>query len=428
MIPSAFSARRAIALLVMLLLVGACSDSTAPDDAASGNARSGAEGSFDPAAESFVLKTLDLPPPWDGPVVRVQLIGSNLVVNAANEFVSLDVSIRNISGRPLYAPAVAWVENFTPAGVSITNPDLTLAPPSFTSADSTFADWLRYGFDYSDYLGDDGVLEFEETSGTKTWTFHDPGLGSFSFQGWAEFGMAPERSRIAGKCFSDLNNNGIPDADDPPLQGAFITVVTATGDILRANTDAWGHYSLPVEATGLYSLSADILFGMPPFPPWTTPNPREVLLTPGANGLPNSFLEAHFGMAADYPAPPAPPIQFTDLPPSDLHAAPWNLISARLDGNLLRLHVGFSGCSPEHPFRLWMSGGFMESHPVQANIVLVNELDEECDAWFEQHLVFNLQRLGHKFVDAYGPGVLLMNLVQPDSSAQVIEWGIYPPD
>ena len=428
MLRSATTLFVAATLLAAMLLTGACSDSTAPNDTADGNGRVGTQGTFDPDADSFVLKTLELPPPWDGPPVQIQLVGSNLTVDEAGQYVSLDVAIRNISDRPLYAPAVVWVENFTPASVTITNADLTLAPPSFAATDTSFAGWLRYGFDYSDFLGSDGVLEDQESSGTKTWTFHDPGLVSFSFQGWAEFGTAPDHPRIAGMCFADLNHNGIPDPDDLPLQGAFVTTVTPDGEILRAHTDEDGHYAFHVESVGLYSLEAGIVFGMPPFPPWTTPNPREVLLTPGPDGAPNSFLEAHFGMAASDPPPPNPGIGFSDLPPNELHHADWTFIEAHIEGYLLRLRVGFSGCNPEHPFTLWMSGGFMESMPVQANIVLVNELEENCDAWFETDLHFNLQPLGEEFIQTYGPGRLVLNFVQPDGAVHDVVWGIFPPD
>ena len=71
------------------------------------------------------------------------------------------------------------------------------------------------------------------------------------------------------------------------------------------------------------------------------------------------------------------------------------------DHHLLQLEVGYSGCQPEHPFSLWMSGGFMESMPVQANIVPVHELAEDCDAAFTGARVFNLWPLRERFLEAY---------------------------
>jgi len=419
--------RSTIALLALVLIVGGCSQSTVPEKVTEdGPGRVGAEGTFDPADRSFVLKTIDLPPPWDGPPLRIQLIGSNLEVSADDETISLDVAIRNLNGRPLYAPGVVWVEGFVPPDISILNPDITLVPPAISPAD-TFAYWVRYGFDYSELLGDDGVLEHDEVSAPKTWIFHDPGLVSFTFQGWAEFSPQPDRSRIAGICFVDLNLNGQPDPGEPPLQGAVVTAVMPDCNLARTMPGLNGHYSLPVEMAGLYEVECFIAFGMPPMPPWTTPNPREVLLTPGPNGEPNSFLEAHFGMAHDYP-PVVPAIQFTDAPPDSLHHADWTFIDGRIEEDRLYLHVGFSGCQPDHPFSLWMSGGFMESQPVRASIVLVHELEEDCDAYFETDLSFDLSALRLRFLLAYGPGELILVMPGFDGSGHEIVWGIFPPD
>ena len=389
-----------------------------------GPGRVGTEGVFDPTEQSFVLKTIDLPPPWDGPPLQIQLIGSNLEVSASDETVSLDVAIRNLNGRPLYAPGLVWVEGFVPPEVSILNPDITLVPPAISPAD-TFAYWVRYGLDYSELLGDDGVLEHEEVSAPKTWIFHDPGLASFTFQGWAEFSPQPDRSRIAGICFVDLNLNGQPDPGEPPLQGAFVTALLPDGNFARAAVNLDGHYSLPVESAGLYEVECGIAFGLPPLPPWTTPNPRTVLLTPGPDGVPNSFLEAHFGMARDYPPPAVPAIQFTDAPPDSLHHAPWQFIDGFVERDLLHMHVGFSGCQPEHPFSLWMTGGFMESEPVRARIVLVNELEEDCDAWFESDLMFDLAPLRDRYLAAYGQGELILSMPSLDGSTNEILWEVY---
>jgi hypothetical protein len=413
-------------LLGLVLVCGGCSEPTVPLGPGANTGRVGAEGNIDPNAATFVLKTIDLPPPWDGPPLQIQLVGSNLLTGDADETISLDVAIRNLSGRPLYAPGVVWIEGFTPPTVTVTNPDLTLIPPAISPVD-TFAYWVRYGFDYAELLGADGVLDHEELSETKTWIFHDPGLVSFSFQGWAEFSPEPDRPRIAGYCFVDLDADGQPGANEPPLQGAIVDISLPDGDIMSVVPGLDGHYSFPVENTGLYQLRAGIIFGLPPYPPWTTPNPREVLLTPGPNGEPNSFLEAHFGRAGWYP-PGEPEIMFTDLPPDSLHRAPWTFIDGFIDGGLLRLHVGFSGCQPEHPFSLWMSGGFMESNPVRVSIVPVNELEEDCDAWFETEVFFNLWPLRERFLEAYGPGELILMFVAPNGQRHELRWGIYPPD
>jgi hypothetical protein len=396
-----------------------CSDATAPDTIGGDQTI----GTVDPAAATFVLKTIDFVQP-DGTAVPIQLVGSGLVTDSRNNTVLLDVAVRNLGQQPLHAPAIVWVEGFVPAGVSVLNADLV--PPAVVPSDSLDF-WIFYGFRYDDLLGPDGVLTAEETSAAKTWVFHDPGLASFSFRGWAEFGPVPDRPQLSGLCFVDLNRNGRPDPGEPPLQGALVTVTTPSGATLQTTPDATGRYVLPVSSPGLYRLQCGIIFGLPPLPPWTTPNPLEVLLTPGPDGNPNTFLEAHFGQAGFDP-PPVPIIGFTDVPPADLHRAPWNLVSAEIARDHLKLRVGFSGCEPVHPFSLWMSGGFMESMPVRVKLVLVHELDEECDAAFEQDLVFSLAPLQERFLSLYGPGRLILSLQGLDGSLQELEWDIYPPD
>jgi len=415
-----------LGLLSTLVLYG-CSDSTAPSGDDGNLARIGAEGDLDPADGTFVLKTLQMPPPWDGPAVNIQLIGSNLVVDAANEQVSLDVAIRSLHPYPLYAPAVVWVEHFVPETVGLINADYTVAPPAKAQGD-TFAHFERFGFDYSELMGDDGLLEFEETSAAKTWIFSDPGLGSFSFQGWVEFGTEPDWPRIAGRCFVDENNNGWPEPDEPSPGGAFIAISLPNGDVVHLATNLEGRWALPVETAGLYRVHCSLAWMMPLNPCFTTPNPLDVLLTPGPDGLPNSFLDAHFGFCAFDPTQP-PPILFTDLPPDSLHFGHWMLIGAEIEGqHHLRMHVGFSGCQPDHPFTLWASGGFMESEPPQINVVLVHDVEEECDAWFEDELVFDLMPLWHEYMRAYGPGVLMLNLIGFDGTMEQVEFGIFPPD
>ena len=78
---------------------------------------------------------------------------------------------------------------------------------------------------------------------------------------------------------------------------------------------------------------------------------------------------------------------------------------------ILAPRVAFSGCEPGHPFSLWTNGGFMESEPVQVNMVLVHDLDEECDAAFEGGYMFDLQPLIESYRENYGHGVLMMNLI-----------------
>ncbi len=202
---------------------------------------------------------------------------------------------------------------------------------------------------------------------------------------------------------------------------AQILLVTPTGESILSFTNPDGSYLFPVFETGLHRLEC--------FPieeniwHFTTPNPLALLLTPAPNGLPNSFLAAHFGAA--HSGLPLPPVRFTDLPPDSLHFAPWQLLSAEVHGDRIGLELGFSGCQPDHPFSLWISGGFMESEPVQVNAVLVHELEEDCDAWWHVERGFGLMPLREAYIEAYGePGLLIMNLIDFQGESHPLEYRI----
>lgn len=120
-----------------------------------------------------------------------------------------------------------------------------------------------------------------------------------------------------------------------------------------------------------------------------------------------------------------PPVVFTELPAEDLHFAPWNLIAASIEGDRLDLHVGFSGCQPDHPWTFYISGGFMESWPIQVNGVLVHEVEESGLAYFETTLSFDLLPLKAAYLESYGPGdVLILNLIDFENATHPIEYPI----
>ena len=421
-----FTLRPISFLLAIILAVGllGCSESTSPDNPGGNLGGNSLEGNVDPGTGTFVLKTLDVPTP-EGPRARVQLIGSDLVSDPETDTVSLMVSLHSLHPEPLLAPATVWIGQLQPAGVEVLNPDFVRDP--FEPEDGSLS-LAMYGFDYTDLLGDDGMLGPEETSAAKQWQFMSPDLAPFAFGARAEFGPIHDLPRIAGLCWHDNNRNGIPEPDEQHLPHGVVVMHTPGGEVIDTFVGQNGRYSLPIEEAGLFEVFYDPMIDT--FAPiaFSTPNPRQVVITLGPDGQPQSFLDANFGLYTDLePGPPL--IQFTDLPPDSLHYELWKLIEASiLQDHILRLEVGFSGCQPEHPFSLWMTGGFMESMPVQVNLVPVHELAEDCDAYFTGVKDFNLWPLRENFLRAYGPGVLLLNVIDFNGEAHQIEWGIYPPD
>jgi hypothetical protein len=401
-----------LAALALGLAAAGCSDSTAPpsgSDTGSGSF----QGSVDPAGPSFVLDSIDSVI-VDGVRVRVDLIGSNLVVDPATHTVSLDVAIRNAGSMALYGPAEVVIFDLKPYMVEPINPDrVENCPPR----ESPIIDsrGCRYGFDYSALLGDDGILRPGEISASKTWSFHLAEMTAFSFGATARFGITPDRPRIAGTVFADPNRNGQQDPDEPGFGGGTITVNGPGADGVTLMVPPDGHYVVPIGESGLYSLLA---VPPPTFAPVmsTTPNPLQVLIVSGADGNPESYLHADFGFANEIFPPPPPPdsvgtVGFWDGPPDSLTMDFYGLLDISFDGRILRLRVGYSGCSPEQPFALFMVGGFKESNPVQADIVLYHDgLGQFCDAYFTKDLAYDLNPILTRYYEATGSyGPILVN-------------------
>jgi len=351
-------------ILFLALYPAACSDSTAPGSDAPPDGGAVFDGAFD--GESFVLKRIDASLVGQQPVF-IELIGSNVQLDETNETVSVDVALRNVGPETLYAPATVWLNHFLPTGVAPLNADFVSR-----GEDSTANALGSYGYDYTEQLGEDASLGANENSESKTWVLQDPGLLSFSFSARAIFGMEPGRPVISGYVFSDENRNGIRERNELPYRAGGITVEFPDGSVMSVEIAESGAYRVPVKQTGLHTVRFASFLECVACWCETTPNPLEVMLTPGPDGEPRSFTQAHFGIypgpCFDPPTRPIPPVVLTDTPPEDIDQDPYRLLGSGLSGELLRLRVGYSGCSEEHPFTLYSSPGFMESLPVQTRL------------------------------------------------------------
>ena len=396
-------------LLVLLpLIFVACSDSTTPTPVIPGDGGAAFDGVFDPDGDSFVLQRIDHPVAGREPV-PIDLIGSNVQVDQARETVSVDVAMRNAGREPLYAPVSIWVNRFVPPEVAVLNADYVRESVDPLDPADIF---VTYGFDYSDLLGEDGVLEPDESSQPRTWTFHDPGLASFSFVAEADFGMEPNRPVIPGMLFSDDNRNGIRDEGEGPFFPGGVTVQFPDGSAVSASPDDLGFYRVRVTEPGLYRVMFTTMLDCIACICETTPNPLEVFITPGPDGEPRGFEDADFGIypgpCIDLPKPVPPRVVLTDRPPGEIDQDFYQLISAELDGQLFRVRAGYSGCSRGHPFTLYAGRRFMESAPVQTWMLLAHDdLGELCLAYFEETLVFDLGPIQEAHIEDYGePGII----------------------
>ena len=91
---------------------------------------------------------------------------------------------------------------------------------------------------------------------------------------------------------------------------------------------------------------------------------------------------------------------------------PFIFNDAKLKSNFLILNVSYSGGCEEHVFEL-IASSFMESYPVQVNIVLSHEdNDDLCEAWITEETMFNLLPLKVAYKNQYNEnsGKIILNL------------------
>ncbi|MFE3846056.1 hypothetical protein ACFL1L_04265 [Thermoplasmatota archaeon] len=84
----------------------------------------------------------------------------------------------------------------------------------------------------------------------------------------------------------------------------------------------------------------------------------------------------------------------------------------QLKKDLLRFNVSYGGGCEEHEFKL-IATSFMESYPVQVNIVLSHEdNDDPCDMWVTETLIFNILPLKKSYQQLYSEesGTIVMNI------------------
>lgn len=91
---------------------------------------------------------------------------------------------------------------------------------------------------------------------------------------------------------------------------------------------------------------------------------------------------------------------------------PITINNARIIKDLIYLNFSYSGGCKKHIFAL-VAGAFMESNPVQVNVLLSHEdNDDPCDMWITQDLIFNLTPLKRAWQQSYNQisGTIILNL------------------
>ncbi len=194
-----------------------------------------------------------------------------------------------------------------------------------------------------------------------------------------------------------------------------------------------GFYRLVVTQPGLYQLQLDSLLdcvaSLTDCPMcYTTERVRQIFLSVGEDGRPISFEHADFG-AVPGPCPGAVrPTQLTRADPDSVQPQDYyRLLDATIEGRILKLHLGFGGCSSDHDFALFAGLPFtMESGEANTWLRLVHDDHGElCDAWFECFLSFDLQKVEDAYQQSHNePGPVVLELQEPNG--QITKFRLEP--
>lgn len=121
-----------------------------------------------------------------------------------------------------------------------------------------------------------------------------------------------------------------------------------------------------------------------------------------------------------------------DSRPEDWPRDALALVSHSLEGGILTLELEFGGGCAEHELGLVAWGGWLESFPVQVNVLLSHEdFDDPCDALVRPTLRFDLTPLSAEYTAVYGKGgsgstTILLRLTVPDGNPpRLLEYTIY---
>jgi hypothetical protein len=102
------------------------------------------------------------------------------------------------------------------------------------------------------------------------------------------------------------------------------------------------------------------------------------------------------------------------------HRDAWSLDSVRVDGDTLFLSVRHGGGCAQHGYALVAWNGWLESEPVQADVLLAHDArDDPCDALLSPRLRFDLSPLRAAWTRDYGAerGTIRLRITDPASPA-----------
>lgn len=256
----------------LLLVLPSCSDDPTRTPA---SADTHATGYIDPSQTGgFLLGTVAT----GLSSAQVEVWAYNLTVES-DEIVSFDAVIKNMCRCPIEAPIYFVITSVVPDVVQVENADME-------GPDGPV-------FDFSDDIGDDGILGPLEKSEPVNMQFRWPEPMAFAI-GFRVDAGPPSGGSISGIVFNDLNGDGVRGSLEPGIPGIIVELHPSAREILyRARTDNNGYYVFPDLTADVYraEAQADPNVQMRP----TTPNPLVVSLVELPDGTVSDFEDADFG-------------------------------------------------------------------------------------------------------------------------------------
>lgn len=143
---------------------------------------------------------------------------------------------------------------------------------------------------------------------------------------------------------------------------------------------------------------------------------------PVTGSYPNERYVATITVTRDSVVTIMPLVQIVDTQPSGIEVNPYNLDSARIDGDKITMWVNYGGGCEQHYFQLFMSpAAFLESNPEQANLYLRHfGPPDYCKAFVHQKIEFGLNPIIQMYYSTVsgGGGELRLNLINCTDPSQ----------
>jgi hypothetical protein len=114
-------------------------------------------------------------------------------------------------------------------------------------------------------------------------------------------------------------------------------------------------------------------------------------------------------------------IPVNDIYTLEMNTDPVTIDSAKTGNLTLVLFVSYSGGCATHEFQLYAENSFAESAVPQAYLYLGHNANgDNCEAWIQETLTFDLQPLTEIYRDQYrGNGPMYLRISAPDATEPV---------